>query len=691
MVNIKVLTEHICPYCKHKLRTAPGIKRHISKCSKKPTDRKSPVNDIQQTPLASRPDEIVTSTSNKTSEVVLDDDPVITPNFPIIEVWPINNVADAEFINLISNTYDEIVHYRRNLFNVPSGKAGKEFIDELTHWLRHFNTSSNLNSIAIKAFMVLPSLMLQKPTSKSKAKEHSECLLRRLKQWKNRDLEQILKEVRLIQKRFKSNKKTKSTEDISRIFGKLVMEGKISAALKFLDNESSCGVLQYSETVVAELKEKHPKLEPATKESLLHGPIDQILPYLFNSIDEQAVLQCAIRTKGSAAPSGMDAELYRRILCSKSFNSSGKALREEIAILAKNILLKSYDPVLLEGYVASRVIPLDKNPGIRPIGVGEVLRRIIGKVISHNAKEEILSAAGPLQTCAGQGAGAEAEIHAMQSIFLNESTDAVLLIDASNAFNCMNRMVGLHNIRITCPTISTYLINTYRYPTRLFISGGGEILSLEGTTQGDPLAMAWCSLNTVTIINKLMSSLPEIKQVWLADDATAAGKIRSLHLWYELLIKEGKKFGYFVNGGKSWLIVKSEQLKTEAHVVFGKTVNITCEGKRHLGAVIGSDAYRKIYCDEIVSNWVSQLKVLCEIAKTQPQAAYTAYTKGFKSKFTYFLRTINNFELFIPPVDELISNEFIPTLFDLVIPLNKNYRSNYFSKTQRRWVRDTDP
>ena len=57
---------------------------------------------------------------------------------------------------------------------------------------------------------------------------------------------------------------------------------------------------------------------------------------------------------------------------------------------------------------------------------------------------------------------AEAAIHGMRELFEEEEAEAVLLIDASNAFNSMNRMVGLHNIRIQCPYLSKYLINTYR-------------------------------------------------------------------------------------------------------------------------------------------------------------------------------------------------------------------------------------
>ena len=112
---------------------------------------------------------------------------------------------------------------------------------------------------------------------------------------------------------------------------------------------------------------------------------------------------------------------------------------------------------------------------IRPIGVGEFLRRIVAKPIAGFLKEEIKEAAGPLQVCAGHSAGSEAATHAMSQVFVEEGTDGILLIDASNAFNQMNRSVALHNIQITCKGMSLYIINTYRSPSRFFICGGGKI------------------------------------------------------------------------------------------------------------------------------------------------------------------------------------------------------------------------
>ena len=51
--------------------------------------------------------------------------------------------------------------------------------------------------------------------------------------------------------------------------------------------------------------------------------------------------------------------------------------------------------------MSCRLIPINKNPGVRPIGVGEVLRRLTGKSINWVIRDEIQSAGGPLQAATG--------------------------------------------------------------------------------------------------------------------------------------------------------------------------------------------------------------------------------------------------------------------------------------------------
>ena len=67
------------------------------------------------------------------------------------------------------------------------------------------------------------------------------------------------------------------------------------------------------------------------------------------------------------------------------------------------------------------------------------------------AKEEIIASVGTLQVCAGHKAGCEAIVHTMRKIFEDEETDAVILEDASNAFNSVNRKLFLYDIQVICP------------------------------------------------------------------------------------------------------------------------------------------------------------------------------------------------------------------------------------------------
>ena len=69
------------------------------------------------------------------------------------------------------------------------------------------------------------------------------------------------------------------------------------------------------------------------------------------------------------------------------------------------------DPESISALMSCRLIPLDKCPGIRPIGIGEVLRRIIGKAVVSILKPDILNSTGYTQLCAGQEAGCEVAFH----------------------------------------------------------------------------------------------------------------------------------------------------------------------------------------------------------------------------------------------------------------------------------------
>ena len=121
------------------------------------------------------------------------------------------------------------------------------------------------------------------------------------------------------------------------------------------------------------------------------------------------------------------------------------------------------------------------------------------------------------------------------------------------------------NINVVCPSISTYVQNCHTLPSRLFIIGGTEIKSSEGTTQGDPVAMPIYALGVIPIMLIVLQITNtktnfDAKMVAYADDFSAAGLISSLKYWWHTLRKLGPKYGYFPEPTKSWLIVKSDKV-----------------------------------------------------------------------------------------------------------------------------------
>ena len=129
-----------------------------------------------------------------------------------------------------------------------------------------------------------------------------------------------------------------------------------------------------------------------------------------------------------------------------SFKAASNDLYHSLALFAKHLATSFVDPNGLSAFLACRLIALDKCPGVRPIGICETVRRITAKAILSVTKLDLQEAVGSRQLCAGQIAGVEAAIHAMHNLFNNEDTDAVLLVDARNAFNTLNQEAALHNI-----------------------------------------------------------------------------------------------------------------------------------------------------------------------------------------------------------------------------------------------------
>ena len=175
------------------------------------------------------------------------------------------------------------------------------------------------------------------------------------------------------------------------------------------------------------LRSKHPPAQPVLPSTLIEGNADppEVHPVVFDQITAACIRRAALRTKGAVGPFGMDAHCWRR-LCT-SFKTA------------------SHD---LCGYATPW--PSWPDGCVLPSLILKA-RRIIAKAVLSVIKGDLQDAAVLLQLCAGQIGGIEAAVHFMRSILSESDTEAVLLVDASNAFNSLNRQVPLRNARHLCP------------------------------------------------------------------------------------------------------------------------------------------------------------------------------------------------------------------------------------------------
>ena len=124
----------------------------------------------------------------------------------------------------------------------------------------------------------------------------------------------------------------------------------------------------------------------------------------------------------------------------------------------------------------------------------------------------------------------------------------------------------------------------------------------------------------------------------------------------------GPPLGYYPNAKKCWLVVKPKEESRAKEMFTGTGINT--EGRKHLGAALGSQSYLEEYVGGKVEDWVEEVTRLAAFARSQPQASYPAFTFGLRHRWTYFMRTLPDIENLLQPLERAISDVLIPALIE---------------------------
>ena len=186
------------------------------------------------------PPEIVPSDQITPTPETVSQQPLSQPSNHVLSAtpdWPSPALHPPDFCwgsyegtahyDAVTTAYNEVIHWRCNVFLVPSGTTGKAFVSELARLMQSYADGSSLESIAMEAGTIAQTLLLQKPNRKSKSKEHVTHLQRRLNLWHKGDIQSLLEEGRCIQKHLHTSQRPSDDQVLARTFCRLMLQGKV--------------------------------------------------------------------------------------------------------------------------------------------------------------------------------------------------------------------------------------------------------------------------------------------------------------------------------------------------------------------------------------------------------------------------------------------------------------------------------
>ena len=202
----------------------------------------------------------------------------------------------------------------------------------------------------------------------------------------------------------------------------------------------------------------------------------------------------------------------------------------------------------------ARLIPLrKKDDGVRPVAVGETLRRLVGKVLlsTKSCKAEVRTLA-PAQVGVGIPAAAESVVMGIQATVdhLGSTSAWILLkIDMANAFNCVSREHFLKTAQQRTPTAYNYLHYAYTSAAPLYV-GDTIIESRQGTHQGCPLGLLGFALGIQDIVEDLQKNAGLIWSGWYLDDGILIGSSSNVAHNFRTVADALRERGLTINNRK---------------------------------------------------------------------------------------------------------------------------------------------
>jgi len=318
----------------------------------------------------------------------------------------------------------------------------------------------------------------------------------------------------------------------------LAGEGAFSRALKALQSE---GIHDATPEIWEKLLSKHPQ-ERAAPDSFFDSPAvesDFPPPPPHKAFSPDEVRSMLENTLPASSPggSGLSFDHLRELTRSETVTQPHQGLTAALARFADCFASSPMPPAAASGLAGAPLTPLRKEvTDVRPIAVGETLRRLTGKLLKNRAREKAGTLLAPRQLGVSVSGGAEALIHSLHRLhteFGKQSEVAILQVDFANAFNLISRRAMFCAVRTHFPELLQYVETCYGDNTDPVLwCQDLQLYSRTGCQQSDPLGPL---LFSITLHDFLSHAPKEVR----ANEAGGAD-ISRIPMWY---LDDGYIFG----------------------------------------------------------------------------------------------------------------------------------------------------